>query len=87
MISRATPSFWRTYGELKQSDRESARRVFRLFSANPAHSSLQFKKLRRHANLWSVRVTLDVRAVGYREGDIIEWIWIGTHNEFDKLFG
>jgi hypothetical protein len=57
------------------------------FSANPAHNSLQFKKLRRHANLWSVRVTLDVRAVGYREGDIIEWLWIGTHNEFDKLFG
>ena len=75
------------YDKLKQSDRDSARRVFRLFSANPAHNSLQFKKLRRHANLWSVRVTLDVRAAGYREGDIIEWLWIGTHNEFDKLFG
>jgi hypothetical protein len=87
VISRATPSFWRTYDKLKQSDRDSARRVFRLFSANPAHNSLQFKKLRRHANVYSVRVTLDVRAVGYREGDIIEWFWIGTHNEFDKLFG
>ena len=75
------------YDKLKQSDRDSARRVFSLFSANPAHNSLQFKKLRRHANLWSARVTLDVRAVGYREGDIIEWLWIGTHNEFDKLFG
>jgi len=68
-------------------NRDSARRVFRLFSENPAHNSLQFKKLRGHANLWSVRVTLDVRAVGYREGNIIEWLWIGTHNEFNKLFG
>jgi len=71
VISRATPSFWRAYDKLKQSDRDSARRVFRLFSENPAHNSLQFKKLRGHANLWSVRVTLDVRAVGYREGNII----------------
>ena len=61
--------------------------MFRLFSANPTHNSLQFKKLRRQANVYSVRVTLDVRAVGYRTGDIIEWFWIGTHNEFDKLFG
>jgi hypothetical protein len=38
-------------------------------------------------DLWSVRVTLDIRAVGYREGDIIEWAWIGAHNEFDKVFG
>jgi hypothetical protein len=27
------------------------------------------------------------RAVGKRTGDTIEWAWIGTHNEFDKLFG
>ncbi len=61
--------------------------MFRLFSANAAHNSLQFKKLRGHANLWSVTLTLDIRAMGYREGDIIEWVWIGTHNDFDKLFG
>jgi len=24
---------------------------------------------------------------GKRTGDTIEWAWIGTHNEFDKLFG
>ena len=52
-----------------------------------AHNSLQFKKLRGHADYWSVRVTLDVRAVGKRQGDIIEWVWVGTHNDFDKLFG
>jgi hypothetical protein len=61
--------------------------VLRLFSANPAHNSLQFKKLRGYAKLWWVRGTLEIRAVGYREGDIIEWGWIGTHKELDKLFG
>jgi hypothetical protein len=48
---------------------------------------LQFKKLRGYTDVWAVRVTLDVRAVGYRQGDTIEWVWIGTHNELDKLFG
>jgi hypothetical protein len=66
---------------------ENPHAVFRLFSWNAAHNSLQFKKLRAHTNLWSVRVTLDIRAVGFRESEVIEWVWIGTHNEFDKLFG
>jgi len=26
------------------------------------------------------------RAVGIRTGDTIVWFWIGSHNEFDKLF-
>ena len=85
MISRAAPAFWRAYDNLNDSERESARHAFRLFSANSGHNSLKFKKLRGHANVWSVRVTLNIRAVGYREGDTIEWLWIGTHNEFDKL--
>ena len=87
MISRATPSFWRAYGGLTENQQEAARRVFRLFTRDPGHNSLQFKKLRGRANDWSVRVTLDLRVVGRRQGDTIEWVWIGSHNEFDKLFG
>ena len=37
--------------------------------------------------VWSVRVSLDLRAVGHRTGEVITWVWIGTHNEFDNLFG
>jgi hypothetical protein len=35
---------------------------------------------------WSVRIGEQYRAVGERVGDKIIWTWIGTHNEFDKLF-
>jgi hypothetical protein len=28
-----------------------------------------------------------LRAIGERHGDTIIWVWIGTHNEFDNLFG
>ena len=52
-----------------------------------SHPSLRFKKLAGHENLWSVRVTLSVRAVGARDGDTVVWVWIGSHNEFDNKFG
>jgi hypothetical protein len=61
-------------------------RAFALFLENPRHNSLQFKKLRGYSDYWSVRVSRDIRVVGKRRGDTVEWAWIGTHNEFDKLF-
>jgi len=36
--------------------------------------------------LWSVRISAQYRAVGERRGETMSWAWIGTHNEFDKLF-
>lgn len=86
MISRATPSFWRALRELSDADRAQARSAYRQFNANPFHNSLRFKKLAAHQNLWSVRVTLNLRAVGHREGDTITWVWIGSHAEFDRRF-
>ena len=59
----------------------------RQFVTDPSHNSLRFKKLAGHDNVWSVRVTLSIRAVGARDGDTITWVWIGTHGEFDSKFG
>jgi len=53
---------------------------------NPSHPSLRFKKLEGFDRAWSVRIGAQYRAVGERIGDKIAWTWIGTHNEFDKLF-
>jgi hypothetical protein len=64
-----------------------ARRAYRQFMTEPSHNSLRFKKLAGHEDLWSVRVTLSVRAVGHREGGTIVWVWIGSHAEFDSRFG
>ena len=87
MISRATRSFWDAYAELDAAQKRAARRAFALFLENPGHNSLEFKKLRGYADYWSVRVSRNIRVVGKRRGDTIERAWIGTHNEFDKLFG
>ncbi|MCI0364377.1 MAG: hypothetical protein L0Y44_13885 [Phycisphaerales bacterium] len=87
MISRATPSFWRALRGLSAADQRAAGRAYRQFAADPSHNSLRFKKLAGHESLWSVRVTLSVRAVGHRQGDTIVWVWIGSHSEFDHRFG
>jgi Txe/YoeB family toxin of Txe-Axe toxin-antitoxin module len=85
--SRTRPGFWRAYESLDLRTREAARRTYRLFTENPDHPSLRFKKLGGYQDLWSVRITEQYRVVGERQGDTLTWLWIGTHNEFDKLFG
>ena len=86
MISKATPSFWRALSLISSADRQNARRTYRLFAKNPDYNSLRFKKLAGHDDLWSVRVSRRVRAVAQRSGDTVTWVWIGSHNDFDKLF-
>jgi hypothetical protein len=85
--SRTRPSFWRAYESLDPVTRQAARRAYRLFEQDAGHPSLRFKKLGGYENIWSVRVSEQYRAVGERKGDTIVWAWIGSHNDFDKLFG
>ncbi len=86
MISKVRPAFWRAYDRLAPPVKARARDVYRVFENDPNHPSLRFKKLRGREDIWSVRVNDQYRAVGVRFGNTIEWIWIGTHNEFDHLF-
>lgn len=87
MISQLTPSFRRSFAILPSLDQDTARKAFKQFQADPGHPSLRFKKLAGHDNIWSVRITRSIRAVGQRDGDKITWVWIGTHASFDRLFG
>ena len=87
MTSRTRPTFWRAYARLSESNRKAARRAYSLFVENPDHPSLRFKKLAGHDRIWSVRINEQYRAIGERQGDTIIWAWVGTHNEFDSLFG
>lgn len=86
MISKVRPAFWRAYDRLASPVKTRARAAYQLFERDPNHPSLRFKKLQGSSNIWSVRIGEQYRAVGVRSGDTIEWIWIGTHNEFDNLF-
>ena len=66
--------------------RSQARKAFLLFAENPDHPGLRFKKLHGAYPYWSVRFGNGYRAVCRRDGDMFEWLWIGTHQDFDKAF-
>lgn len=87
MKSRTRPSFWRAYGLIDPGARRAAAKAYRLFLEDPGHPSLRFKKLGGYDNVWSVRINEQYRAIGERNGDTVIWVWIGTHNDFDRLFG
>ncbi len=86
MNSATLPSFWETYFLLPPKIKQSARKVYRLWSENPFHPSLHFKCINRTEDIWSVRITLNYRAVGVLEGDTVTWFWIGSHDVYENFF-
>ena len=86
MRSRGTRDFWALYRALPPAARSQARNAFLLFLENPDHPSLRFKKLNGPWQFWSVRFGSGYRAVCRRDRDSAVWVWIGTHQDFDKAF-
>lgn len=85
MKSRATPRFWSAYRALPGAVQDQARKAYDLFRDNPAHPSLQFKKVADRGPVYAVRVTLDYRALGVLTGQEVLWFWIGSHADYDRL--
>lgn len=85
MESRATRQFWRLFSALPVDAQRDAKRAYRLFESNPAHPSLQFKKLEGEESIYSVRIGLNFRALAVRKHDRAIWYWIGNHSEYDRL--
>jgi hypothetical protein len=86
MNSRTAAGFWQMYRTLPRKTREAARVAYRQFRTDPAHPSLHFHRLAVAAQLWSVRVTRNYRAVGLVQRNTITWFWIGDHKAFDRDF-
>ena len=87
MKSRATRRFWQAYSELPVSIQTLARRNYKLWLRDHQRPSLHFKKLKSDANRFSVRIGDHYRAIGHLVGDTVEWVWIGTHENYNKLIG
>jgi hypothetical protein len=84
MKSYISPQFRDAYLKLPARVRQRARQAHRLFLRNPSHPSLNFKKVDAKDNIYSVRVTMNYRALGQLDGGEIVWFWIGPHAEYDK---
>ena len=65
--------------------REKANAAYQLWSANPEHPSLRFKKVHTSLPIYAVRIDLDWRAVGILREGMVVWFWIGPNSEYEKL--
>ncbi len=85
MTSHTTESFRNKLRQLPQHIQRQARHAYKLFQQNPYHPSLHFKQVHPTRPIYSARISLDYRAVGTREGDVVIWFWIGPHADYEKL--
>lgn len=85
MKSKTTSDFWKCYKALPNEIREQAKKVYKLFNENPYHPSLHFKRIHSSRPIFSVRITVNYRAVGIITNEVIIWFWIGSHSDYDKL--
>ncbi len=85
MISRATRRFWRCFDALPSDLQYRSRMAFATWRENPAYPGLQFKRVHPTEPIWSVRVSQGYRALGLREGDVMTWFWIGSHDAYERL--
>jgi hypothetical protein len=81
-MHRTTERFWECYSNLPRDIQELADKSFRLLQDNPRHPSLHLKKV---GGFWSARAGLAHRALAVEDGNDFIWVWIGTHDEYDKL--
>jgi len=83
VIARTNADFWACFNALPEEIQRLARDRFRLWREDAFNATLHFKPL--YADVWSVRVNQNYRALGRRRGNLIVWFWIGTHAEYDQL--
>jgi len=81
MHSSLTPGFRKLFAELPKEVRDQARKRFRLWSADPRHPSLHFKKVGEY---WSARVDNDYRVLGTLADGRMIWFFIGRHSGYDR---
>jgi hypothetical protein len=85
MISKATRRFWQLYQELPVPIQRLAVKNYAFWRENPRHPSLDFKQLSGQKGRFSVRVGGHYRALGHEISGGVEWVWIGTHEDYNKL--
>lgn len=84
MNHSASSRFWALYDALPAEIRETADKNFQLLKSDSKHPSLHFKRI---GKVWSVRVGDRYRALGRDVPEGIQWFWIGSHGDYDKLLG
>jgi hypothetical protein len=81
-VHRPTERFWRCFETLPNSVRKISKKNFELLKNDPTHPSLHFKKV---GTFWSIRAGMNYRALAVEDGNDFIWVWIGTHDEYERM--
>ncbi|GAB6162384.1 hypothetical protein JCM12298_15430 [Desulfothermus naphthae] len=81
-MHKATTHFWKYFDALPKEVQQKAREQFELLKSNPYHPSLHFKKV---GKFWSVRISNFYRALAIKDRENYIWVWIGTHEEYERM--
>ena len=79
---KASPDFWILYHRLPQEIRELADKNYKFLKENPQHPSLRLKKV---GKVWSIRIGLSFRAIATEIPEGLLWIWIGHHDQYNRI--
>lgn len=86
MISRTSRAFREALRQLPKDVQRQARTAYELWTQDPRHMGLQFKRVHPSEPIYSVRIGRSWRALGLqRDSDQMLWFWIGSHAEYDSL--
>lgn len=61
---------------------EIARKNYKLLKNDARHPSLHFKKV---GSFYSARVGINYRALAIKDHNDFIWVWLGTHEEYERL--
>lgn len=81
-MHRTTTRFWKCFANLPEPVQDVAKKSFELLKTDPSHPSLHFKKA---GKFWSIRIGLNCRALAVKDGEDFIWVWIGTHDEYERM--
>jgi hypothetical protein len=81
-MHRTTKQFWKCLENLPEHVQKTAKKNFELLKRNSSHPSLHFKKV---GKLWSVRAGMNHRALAVEDGKEFIWVWVGTHDEYERM--
>jgi len=82
---RATQRFWESFYALSPSQKDSTRRVWKIFKENPFDPRLRSHKIyklsaRYSRTIYAAEIEANLRAVFYIEGDMVVTVDIGSHD-------
>jgi hypothetical protein len=81
----ATERFWHSFYALSDSQKESVRRVWKIFNLDPFDPSLGSHKIQRLSahygkTIYSMVVEDDLRVLFFIEADVVKTLMVGTHD-------